>query len=306
MAPTDVTAHSVQNRASRMERTTEETVQRALEIEEASNRYFIHRISLGILPGLIRLGVSPNAVSFMGALSGLAAAWSYYHYESSWACVLGLVFMVAWHVFDGADGQLARTTGKVSPSGFVVDGACDYLTFIFVYGALGLALSGQMGSSVWLLALGAAVSHAVQAAAFEMQRESYLAWVHRPKNSPHPKRETAMRASSLSSSLTLIYRAVQEPFQPLPPNARAQLLSSLDSPHKSVGNAYQHAFRRTVLAWSILSANNRTIAIFILCLMGQPLFYFLYELVVLNIVLLALIHKNHVSRRTFARSIVKH
>ena len=44
-----------------------------------------------------------------------------------------------------------------------------------------------------------------------------------------------------------------------------------------------------VRAWSLLNANNRTIAIFLACMIGKPLFYFVWELVILNLALLALI-----------------
>lgn len=304
MTPSEVSAHAVQECGLAKDHHTSPRILRTLEIEEASNRYGVHRISLAILPALVRVGATPNLVSCMGALSGFAAAWSYLHYENPWACLLGFVLMVGWHVFDGADGQLARHTGQTSQAGFVIDGVCDYLTFIFVYGALGYSLSTTMGPGIWALVFGAALSHAVQAAAFEMQRETYVAWI-----SSQPLRQRRQSVSGpgsegLSQCLAAIYHAIQNPFRPLSMTIEEDVLSGEDrKQHFDTSDAYRLAFRRTVLAWSILSANNRTIAIFLFCLSGNPLLYFMYELVALNLVLAALVLKNHASRRAFVQAL---
>jgi phosphatidylglycerophosphate synthase len=34
---------------------------------------------------------------------------------------------MGWHVLDGADGDLARMTGRASPQGELFDGICDYV-----------------------------------------------------------------------------------------------------------------------------------------------------------------------------------
>jgi hypothetical protein len=46
--------------------------------------------------------------------------------------------------------------------------------------------------------------------------------------------------------------------------------------------------RAVVVRWSLLSANNRSIAIFLFCIAGQPLAYFIFEIVILSLLMLRL------------------
>jgi hypothetical protein len=55
---------------------------------------------------------------------------------------------------------------------------------------------------------------------------------------------------------------------------------------------YRSLYRPAVKLWSLLSANNRTILIFLAFLSGMPQAYPWFELVVLNLVLAALVVMN--------------
>ncbi len=85
-------------------------------------------------------------VSSFGMICGLLAGFCYYNYQNPLFAVLGFALMFMWHVFDGADGQLARATQNFSEIGKVIDGVCDYVTFISVYVGLSLALMPLMGN----------------------------------------------------------------------------------------------------------------------------------------------------------------
>ncbi len=279
---------------------------RKLEIEEPTNRLFVHRISMALIPFFIHLGITPNTVSIMGALSGVMAAWFYFEYQSTLACILGFVCMIGWHIFDGADGQLARQTGQVSAAGFVIDGVCDYVTFVSVYVALGIALSTSFGNQVWFAVCGAGACHAIQAAAFEMQREFYIRWT---REDIFPQAESSqsdhVKQTGIAGLIARGYKAVQEPFRPLPYALERELLlvHQEQIASGSVSHAYRQHFRTPVLSWSILSANNRTIGIFIFCLLGAPLAYFMYEIIVLNLVLFWLLKRNRTATMAFKTQI---
>jgi len=53
------------------------------------------------------------------------------------------------HSIAQADGQLARLTNAQSELGKILDGTCDYVTFLAVYSALAVALSREAGDWVW-------------------------------------------------------------------------------------------------------------------------------------------------------------
>ena len=155
---------------------TSEPVRRTSEIEEVTNLYLIHPAAGFLTPVFARLGISPNAVSLAGMGFGLLAGFAYYHYQDPRYATLGFLLMIAWHVMDGADGQLARLTHAQSELGKILDGTCDYVTFVAVYSALAAAVSRQSGEWVWALAIAAGVSHAVQGMAYEAQRQEYNFW----------------------------------------------------------------------------------------------------------------------------------
>src|SRR5262249_8817708 len=152
------------------------------------------------------------------------------------ACILGFVLMIVWHIMDGADGQLARLSGKVTASGYVIDGICDYVTFIVVYVALALRLSADHGSAVWIVVVAAGGSHIIQAAAFELQRAAYGQWAggraFQSVAGISEQREARGEASPFAPfrALAALYTALQEPFQPVDVTLRQRLL---DLGHRS-------------------------------------------------------------------------
>jgi phosphatidylglycerophosphate synthase len=280
-------------------------VRRTIEIEEFTNRYFIHPISGWLVPRFHRLDIHPNTVSLTGALAGVLAGVCYAYYGHLGAVIAGFALMIVWHVMDGADGQLARLSGKVTASGYVIDGICDYVTFIVIYVALANRLSTELGGWIWIVVVAAGLSHIVQSAAFELQRAAYNQWAggkaFAPAAAAAAQRATRGQASPflLFRLLAQAYASIQEPFQPVDVALRHRLLHvAHSSPDGStrVAEKYRDIFRTAVLRWSWLSANNRTIAIFIACLIGHPMLYFLHEMFILNYGLFQLVRMNQ--RRT--------
>ncbi len=151
---------------------------RVFELELWTNRTLVHPLSWLIARLLAPTGVTPNQVSAMGAASAAVAAACYAFLPWPYAALVGVVFHFGWHVFDGADGDLARLTGRSSPSGEVVDGVCDYLSHLFVYVALAWVLSSALGGWAWAMATATGVAHAVQANHYESARRTYQGWVY--------------------------------------------------------------------------------------------------------------------------------
>src|SRR5579884_2808715 len=102
-----------------------EPIRRTAEIEELTNLYFIHPAASRLVPLFARMHVTPNAVTLLGMLCGVAAGFAYGHFREVRFAIAGLVLMIAWHIMDGADGQLARLTRTQSQFGQVLDGISD-------------------------------------------------------------------------------------------------------------------------------------------------------------------------------------
>lgn len=262
---------------------TNEPVRRASEIEEITNLYVIHPVSNFLTPRLARLGVTPNAVSLAGMGFGVLAAFAYYHYRDLRWAVAGFLLMIAWHVMDGADGQLARLTNAQSELGKVLDGVCDYVTFIAVYVALAAALARDLGGRAWLLAAVAGIFHALQSAAYEAQRQEYSCW-GRDKTSAGLAMppSLAAEASGPMAGLHRLYIGLQLLVSGQAVAFRGRLARAFEKAGPAGAGAirarYRAIFAPAIRRWSILSANYRTIGLFIGAAIGRPDYYFLFEI----------------------------
>ena len=278
-----------------------EPVRRTSEIEEATNLYVIHPIASRLVPLLARLHVSPNAVSVAGMVFGMMAGVAYFHYRDFRLAILGFLLMVAWHVMDGADGQLARLTRSQSQSGKVLDGICDYVTFIAVYAGLAIALSRQYGTWVYGLVVLAGMCHAVQAAVYEVQRQEYNFWGWGRKSAELPDLDALPRdvgtmsfGQRTADRLHRLYLGVQLLAVGVNIESRRRLSASLQSrPERaaSVRRWYREVFAPTVRRWSVLSANYRTLGIFLFSLLQIPLYYFCFEIIGLSAILAVLLSR---------------
>jgi phosphatidylglycerophosphate synthase len=281
--------------------TMNDEIKRTGEIEEFTNLYIIHPISSWLVPKFIDLKITPNMVSSMGMVCGLLAGLCYYNYNNPIFAVFGFMLMFMWHVFDGADGQLARATKNFSEIGKVIDGVCDYVTFISVYVGISLALMPIFGAQIWFLSIFAGLCHAVQSGAYELQRSEYDYWGKGKTSADLPSINDLIEAGKDKSSLGQIanqlhigYIKMQYAFSGVDHKFRHSLKEVLSlAPEKEdeIRALYREVYAPAVNNWSLLCANYRTFAIFIASISGEPQYYFWFEVVVLNLTLVFLVQK---------------
>jgi phosphatidylglycerophosphate synthase len=276
---------------------------RPTAIEGLSNRLFIHPASDRLAPLLARAGVHPNLVSMAGLAFGLAAAWLYLR-SGHWAgTVAALACMLVWHVLDGADGQVARLTGKASPTGRVVDAIADYSVFILVYIALVYVSDPEQLAWAWTAAVAAGVSHVVQAALYELQREKYIAWTG--ADGPLPQGRTpqgeAWRQGAfwwLEWAYVRLQRLVGGGGIVIPGD-RDSLAPPGSQARRAIASRYARHYAANVRRWGMLSANSHTLAIFAFMMLGWPLGYFLFEALAMNLALVVLLARTRGLDRSF-------
>ena len=288
-------------------------VWRTPEIEEYSNLYLIHPVSNALANLFARWNWSPHLVSGLGMLSAFVAAYCYYQYQITVMSILGFIFMVGWHIFDGADGQLARLTGQISEIGKMVDGLCDHLGFGMVYIALALAQQEVYGIWVWLLAAVAGLSHVIQASALEFHRDSYDCWVHQRFDKcvpPLDKFKLKIQSSTGVLRLLNTFQSFYLQFQYRFAGADHRFTSNeqrlRNQPQRDkIGEDYKLIALDSVRQWTWLSANKRTIAVTLFCVVKLPILFFLYEIVILNIVLWWLRNKQKSVNSELRRTVPK-
>ncbi len=262
---------------------------RPVELELWSNRRLIHPISRALARRLVPTPVSPDMVSVAGAVMAAAGAGAYTLLPRPWGALLGLACHVLWHVLDGADGELARRTGRSSTHGELVDGICDYAGRTILYLALGAFAARQFGTWVWVLTVFVGLSRIVQANFYETVRREYRSWVY----GTSWIRQDLEAASSgggrsvggAAGALGRLFLAVSKRVTPdsLPLEAAvagraAEGAAGLEAARAVCRERLIPVVRRA----SILSANSETLVIFLSMLAGSPIYLFGYVAVLLN------------------------
>ncbi|PHZ85803.1 CDP-alcohol phosphatidyltransferase family protein [Paremcibacter congregatus] len=286
-----------------------ESVKRTIEIEEFTNVYLIHPVSSWLVPRLAARNITPNMVSLTGMLFGFLSGVAYHYYQNPMMAILGFVCMAIWHIMDGTDGQLARLTKTQSEFGKVLDGVCDYVTFISVYVGIALSLAIEINPNIWYVVVGAGLLHAIQSGAYELQRSEYDHWGHGKASAALPEIDEMIKDLDGKSILSYIFSqfhigyvrmqrrfsGVDQRFQ----TALYDLLAENNDKQDAIRELYREIFAPGIKGWSIMCANYRSIAIFIACISGQPLYYFWYEIAVLTPILIYLVQKQRLLNQLF-------
>ena len=279
-------------------------IRRTYEIEDPTNLYLIHPISAALVPLFAKSGISPNMVSLLGMGCGILAGVAYHFYTSTACAVLGFLLMLAWHVMDGADGQLARLTKRYSELGKILDGICDYVTFTAVYVGLALAMSRFMGGWAWALVAFSGVAHAVQSAAYEMQRQDYNFWGWGRASAALPLLDA--KPKGIAQHLHHLYARVQlwasggaAEFH----RVFAAILTSKPRQEAALREAYRARFAPVTRRWGVLCANYRTLGLFLAALVKLPVLYFVFEIIGFSAILIVLLEAQKVQYHAFLEQI---
>ncbi|HYD23656.1 MAG TPA: CDP-alcohol phosphatidyltransferase family protein [Croceibacterium sp.] len=280
---------------------------RVPELQDPLNRYVYHPLAARLARLLQPTGLSPNTVSVMSGLLICAAAAFYTRSDWAAAVWLGFACHLAWHVVDGADGDLARLTGRASAVGEFVDGACDYLGHGVLYVALAIVLDDAIGVWAWLLSTAAALSRVVQSNHAETQRRSFLwrvygvPWLKTAESDGRPVFAGGGWFSRASERVARGYVALAGWLSPASAALDELLESAAGTRLADMRRRVRETAQRSIWLQKALGANPRTILLGASMLAGSPLWFLLTEAVALNVLLaLSLAHHNKVERRLVA------
>ena len=264
-----------------------------------------------------KIGVTPNAVTVASIFLGVGAGVCFY-FDNIWISVLGIFLLVWANTFDSCDGQLARLTGSYSPLGRILDGLSGDLWFLAIYIAVCLhenhfsVFFGEHAWLIWAIAAAAGICHGKQAAMADYYRQFHLFHVKGREGSElDTASDLEKRLAALSwrhdfwRKITLTfyikYTANQEAWTPWMQKLRRALAEK--SPDGQIPAAYREKFRaasRPLMKYTnILTFNWRSIVLFITVLAGQPWLYFVFELTVLNILLIYMVRRHETICRSF-------
>ncbi|MBW8754756.1 MAG: CDP-alcohol phosphatidyltransferase family protein [Sphingomonadales bacterium] len=278
---------------------------RPRELQDPLNHYLYHPLAWQLARRLAYTPLTPNMVSVIGAMCVIAAAAVYA--QATWwlPALLGLALHMSWHVVDGADGDLARITGKCSPIGEMVDGLCDYLSHIVLYLVLGWVLQHQIGWTASLYTLAAGISHIVQANHVEVQRRQYQWWVYGlPWLRNTHKAESATRQSGFGA-LVSAYLGLASGMTPfaLRVDAAVDAAQGDQAALERIHRAVRAEAPPLLGICKFLGPNPRAITLGLSMIAGSPLYYFVYQSVVLNLLLVVSVMMHNAAARRIAAKI---
>jgi hypothetical protein len=215
-----------------------------------------------------------------------------------------MMLHVCANTLDNADGQLARLTHRESREGRIIDSIADHLVFVSVYLHLTLRCLFEGSSPViFLLAFAAGISHALQGAAADYYRSTYLYFVtSRARKSVDSSSDLRSDYSKLTwrhapwqkllLALYLNFTSQQEMLAPRLKTLRdvVRQLFHGEIPDR-LRTRYRDLARPMLKWWRLLMTNVRMLVLFALLFISQPVYYFWFELIPLNLLFVYLLFR---------------
>ncbi len=245
-----------------------------------------------------KLGVTPNAVSVMSIFFGVAAGVLFY-FDVLWINVVGMLLLIWANTFDSTDGQLARMTKQFSPIGRVLDGVSGDIWFIAIYVAICMRMAPAWGIYIWIFGALAGYWHVKQAALSDYYRNIHLHFINGDSQSEFSDSEVErLKYESISFKERPIekvfaffyknYTKNQEKMTPCMQRLKIALKDRFGDgmPSEKFIKAFRAKSLPLMPLTNILTFNTRVIALFISLIINIPWLYFVFELVVLNIIML--------------------
>ena len=277
-----------------------ESTLKSLDTEEFIDIHFYRPIGYRWALLFQKLGISPNTFTIASIFIGIASGICFYPQDLT-INIIGMLLLIWANSYDSADGQLARLTGQKTPLGRILDGTAGDLWFISIYAAICLRLTPQWGIWIWLFAATTGFFHSKQAAMADYYRNIHLLFLKGKAGSELSHsvqlKENYKKLSwkkdfiyKLFETFYINYTMGQETLTPKFQRMRAVLQSQYnDQAPEWLRTEFRTKSLPLMKYTNMLSFNTRVIALFVSLFINEPWLYFVFEITVLNIMLLYMI-----------------
>lgn len=264
-----------------------------------------------------RFGIHPNVVTVFSIILGVAAGIMFY-FPDRMHTLVGILLLIWANHYDSCDGQLARMTGKKTRWGRMLDGFAGDLWFVTIYVAICLRLMNEplpfgIGATqgwtwswgIWVMALIAGTfCHSKQTTLSDYYRNIHLFFL---KGEEESELDNFSQQRQLFHSLPWKQNFWWKIFLYFYGNytrSQERMTPAFQRFYTMVRNKYGNTipqelkddFRRGSLPLmkyaNILTFNTRAIVLYVSLLVGEPWFYFLFEIVIMTILFLYMRYKH--------------
>ncbi|MDD4514144.1 CDP-alcohol phosphatidyltransferase family protein [Massilibacteroides sp.] len=274
---------------------------KSIETENKVDRVFYRPIGFRIARLLKDTGITPNVITIISIFVGGVVGYFFYVNNIVYT-IIGILLLVFANILDCVDGQLARMTGIKSAIGRILDGMAGDIWFTSIYIGFALRLM-NIYDTAWFfgLAVLSGLSHLIQANITDYYKTLHLFFISKEKGSEFQslqqvkEKHKAMKPG-INKTFYLLYIGytyLQVKATPCLQKMLAQLSAQFGD---DIPDNIRQNFRSRSLALmpyiDLLTFNGRTIVMFIIVLTGHVWIYFLYEIIVLNLVLIFVMNRH--------------
>jgi len=293
------------------EKITFESTLKSSDTEELIDIYFYRPIGFRLALMFRYLHITPNPVTWASIFIGIASGVLFY-YQDIYLNILGILTLMLANALDSADGQLARMTNNKSLFGRLLDGLAGAFWFISIHIGVCLRLQEQGWPWwIWLLGIGSLLAHMIQAQQGDYYRNVHLYFIKGKAGSEQDNSEDLRKkVESLSWSGNFGQKAMYT-FYLGYTGRQEQLAPNLFKLMREIRRRYKEDLPQWLVTefrtmnkplmkyTNIVQFNTRAITLFISVLIDKIWLYFLFDLVVLNAVLIYMIWKQEKISRHF-------
>jgi CDP-alcohol phosphatidyltransferase-like enzyme len=289
------------SRSTEIQTSRIEATYKTREVEGVLDLYFYRPIGFRLAEFFAHLKMTPAAVTLLAGICGVIAGHLYY-YRDLRVDIAGMVLHVCSNALDNADGQLARLMRRESRKGRIIDSLADHLVFMSIYVHLVLrGLAEGSSPAIWFLAIAAGISHALQGAAADYYRSTYLYFVANGTRARIDSscglrseyRGWTWRQRPWDKLLLALYLNFTRQQEMLAPQLKKLRETSGELFHEKIPAWLEQGYRNSAGGmfkwWGLLMTNSRMLVLFALLFLGQPVYYFWFELIPLNLLLIYLL-----------------
>lgn len=275
---------------------------KSIETENTVDKLFYRPIGFKIARLLRNTGITPNMITILSIFVGAGAGIMFYFPYNIWYAIYGILFLVTANILDCVDGQLARLTGIKSEIGRILDGFAGDVWFICIYVCFTLRLINEY-DSFWfiLLAVLSALSHQAQAGLTDYYKTLHLFFLSKEKGKEFEtyaqvKARYDKMPDGINKFFSWFYVGYTHNQERITPKLQ-NLLCKLRSQYKedipdNIRLAFRKKSKELMHAIDLMTFNGRTLVLFVVVLTGQVWVYFVFEIIVLNAVLIYVLKKH--------------
>ena len=276
---------------------TFESTLKSSDTEELIDIYFYRPIGFRLALFFRYLHITPNPVTWASIFIGISAG-VFFYYQDYYLNILGIVMLMLANALDSADGQLARMTNNKSLFGRLLDGLAGAFWFVSIHIGVCMRLQNQ-GWPWWIWIFGAAslFAHMIQAQQGDYYRNVHLYFIKGKAGSEQDNsHDLKIKVDSLSWSKNFGQKAMYSFYlgytkrqEQLAPNL-FKLMTEVRKRFKDdlpqwLITEFRTMNKPLMKYTNIVQFNTRAITLFIAVLMDKLWLYFLFDLIVLNGVL---------------------